>query len=622
MANKKMKTKKTKENQEQDKPTRSRIVTVLLNLRNNMVFNCVMLALLGISVGIMSLLLGATVLGMPMFVTYFNNFVIILLNLLPPIILMFLLYFIFGRMWIAFTFPSFIILILSMVQFFKVQIHGDPFILSDILVAREVGAVMTEHTLTMNWKVYLAIALFVFGVLFSIFALKRKLSSKRIRIIAAVVAVAISVVLYITVYSNERVFEETKGDITKLEYSTAVEHISKGFLFQFIYSIHNLESSRVKYPDWYDSKEASQVLQSYPNADIPANQKVNIVSFMLESYVDLSRFDVLDFKVDVYEPLHRLQTESVSGTTISNAFAGWTIDPERLFLTGNTQLTTYRSPVNSYVYYLRSQGYYTEGLHSGERWFYDRRSVNNHLGFDRYLFLDDYEKGSRDDSFLFPAVLDLYNARDKSKPYFSYNLSFQGHIGFNSKWMLDQDAIAQGDMSDESFNILTNYLAGIYDTSWRLEGFIDSLRTDPEPVVVVVFGDHMPWLGDGGATYEEIGINIDRGTDDGFLNYYSTPYIIWANDSAKQKLGNDFVGEGRSFSTCFLLGEVFRLCSWEGDGYMQIMRELQEHVDIISPFNGMFRENGVLTTKLSPEAEAIYRKLRMMEIYRRENFSY
>jgi len=345
---------------------------------------------------------------------------------------------------------------------------------------------------------------------------------------------------------------------------------------------------------------------------------------MLESYADLSRFDAIDFEVDVYGPLHKLQAESVSGAVISNAFAGWTIDPERLFLTGNTQLSTFRLPSNSYVQYLKSQGYHTEGFHAGERWFYDRRSVNHYLGFNRYLFIEDYDNGSRDDSFFFPAVMELYNTRDISKPYFSFNLSFQGHLGFDSAWMLERDAVAQGEMTDDSFRILNNYLAGIYDTTWRLERFIDELRSDPAPVVVLVFGDHMPWLGDGGSVYHELGINIDRSTDEGFLNYYSTPYLIWANDAAKREPGSDFTGDGGDFSVSFLMGDLFRLCAWEGDGYMQFLREFKDidHVDIISPFNGIYREKGVLTKQLSPEVEHIYQKLRMMEIYRRENFAY
>ena len=104
------------------------------------------------------------------------------------------------------------------------------------------------------------------------------------------------------------------------------------------------------------------------------------------------------------------------------------------------------------------------------------------------------------------------------------------------------------------------------------------------------------------------------------MNLYSTPYFIWANYAARAALGNDFTGEGGSFSPSFLMGELFRLCSWEGDGYMQALRRLKAYVDVISAPTGMFRENGKLTPALSPEAAAAYNRHRKIEFYRLHNF--
>ena len=182
--------------------------------------------------------------------------------------------------------------------------------------------------------------------------------------------------------------------------------------------------------------------------------------------------------------------------------------------------------------------------------------------------------------------------------------------------------INRGNLSDESFNILNNYLTGIYDTNRHLEAFIDALRHDPAPVVVVLFGDHKPWLGNGHSVYHELGINIDGSTDEGFLNFFSTPYIIWANYAAREVAGHDFIGEGRSFSPGFLMVEVFSLLHWDGEAYMQALRRLMETVDVIHAPLGKFRENGMITRELSSEAEQQLRNLRMMEIYRRLNFFY
>lgn len=67
---------------------------------------------------------------------------------------------------------------------------------------------------------------------------------------------------------------------------------------------------------------------------------------------------------------------------------------------------------------------------------------------------------------------------------------------------------------------------------------MEYFKRDSEPVVVILFGDHNPWMGD------TMGANFDLDTEEGFYNYYNTPYIIWGNDTAKEVLENDFVGEG------------------------------------------------------------------------------
>ena len=596
---------------------------MIIKLRQNPAFNYVMLALLGVGIGLLSLLLGASIFGLPRFWSYFSSPMLMLLNLLPPIILIFLVYFISGRAWIAFTFPSLLILALSMVQFFKLQVRGDPFILSDITIVREAGTIVTAYTLTMNWKIYLAIAAFVCGIIFSVFCLKHKLKSAPFRIIAAIAAVAVSGVLYATVYTDADLYSKISVDTEALVWRPALNYVAKGYLYPFINSIKSsLNDMKWRYPDWYDEKEAEKTLESYDKADIPDDRKVNIISILLEAYCDLSVFDALDFNEDVYGPLHRLQEESVSGSLMDNIFGGGTIDTERLFLTGYTRLTTYRVPTSSYVYYLKSQGYYAEGLHSGDKWFYDRSPINARLGFDRYLFLDDYENGSRYDWFFFPAVLDMYRARDTGAPYFSFNVSYQNHGAYDTEKTGEPYVIARGGLSDESFNILNNYLRGIADTTRRIESLVDSLRDDPEPVVVILFGDHKPWLGNQYSVYNELGININSKTEEGYFNYFSTPYIIWANDAAKARLGNDFKGGGGSFSPCFLMVKLFDLCSWEGEAYIQALRELRAEVDVINEETGQFRENGAITQTLSPSAEAVYRKILMMEIYRRNHFAY
>ena len=351
---------------------------------------------------------------------------------------------------------------------------------------------------------------------------------------------------------------------------------------------------------------------------------MNIISIMLEAYMDLSVFENDRFQLsqDLYAPLHELQAECVSGPLVTNIFAGGTKDTEQGFLTGYTDPGTYRSPVNTYVWYLRSQGYTTEGFHPGGGWFYNRKNVNEYFGFERYLFVEDFEVEDRSDEFFFSELKEMWESRDKSAPYFNYSLSFQNHGGYDTTSTGEVSYVVQGELSDETYNMLNNYLTGVADTTQRLADLADYFRDCEEPVVLVFFGDHMPWMGNGNSGYTDMGLNLDLGDQEGFMNYYSTRYYIWANDAAKAVTGNDFVGEGEAIiSPCFLMSKVFDLCGWEGPAYMQAMRPISQRLPVIQSL-GNYMEGGVITQTLSPEGEELAADFSSLEYYWQNHFAY
>jgi len=604
-------------------------------LKQNKTFNYTMLALLGIGAGLLSLLLGTAFFGLPFFWTYFSSPGVIILNLLPPVILIYVFFFLSGRAWIGFTFPAFFILLLSAIQFFKVQVRGDPFLASDVILMREALNVTSYYSLTLNWKLFFALTAFACGVLFCVFFLKHKIKKTSLRICGSAVFIAIMALLYVFVYSDADIYDRAEGGHPANPWSFTERFISRGFVYPFT---HSIRYAFPVTPQGFDRGEARKLLEEFECGVIPDDKKINVITIMLESYTDLSAFEVLDFKTDVYGPLHMLQSESYTGMLVNNVAIGKTIDTERLFLTGYTRLTRFgpasvnyfrylfsehfSSSVNSYVHYLNSQGYHTEGFASVSGWFYERASVNRYLGFMDYYFLEDYYDSNQTDEFFFSAVSSLYAARDKNTPYFSFNLSAQNHGPYDITGTFEPHVIERGDLSPQAFYILNNYLQGVHDTTQRLVGFIDQLRHDPEPVVVLIAGDHIPWMGNDGFVFSELGINVDQSTEEGFLNFYSTPYFIWANDAAKAVLESDFTGEGGSFSPSFLMGELFRLCAWEGDSNMQSLRELKQRIDVISAPTGMFRENGVLTPTLSVEGAQAYSRHRMIEFYWMQNNMY
>ncbi len=137
----------------------------------------------------------------------------------------------------------------------------------------------------------------------------------------------------------------------------------------------------------------------------------------------------------------------------------------------------------------------------------------------------------------------------------------------------------------------------------------------------MLYGDHMPDISiDGNSIFAQEGINFDISTRQGFMNYYSTPYIIWANDVAKQVCGNDFIGEGETVSIGFLMNVLFEELGWKGSSYMQLTSDIRRSLSVATA-NGQYIENGEYTLSPSENALQLVRDWRFAERYTADNFT-
>ena len=138
--------------------------------------------------------------------------------------------------------------------------------------------------------------------------------------------------------------------------------------------------------------------------------------------------------------------------------------------------------------------------------------------------------------------------------------------------------------------------------------------------MLVLFGEHNPWLGNANSVYEARGVSLDLSTEEGFYNYWSTEYLIWANDAAKAKLGFDFTGEGPDLSPCFLMTHLFDLLGWKGDAYNQAITPVYQTLPVLHQ-TGVCLENGTLRSRDELEHPELYQRYRMLEYYRAARFT-
>ena len=147
------------------------------------------------------------------------------------------------------------------------------------------------------------------------------------------------------------------------------------------------------------------------------------------------------------------------------------------------------------------------------------------------------------------------------------------------------------------------------------EWLAGELEAMDEPVVLVLFGDHKPWAGNGNSGYLELGVTFDLSTTQGFCDYYATPYLIWANSAARAALGGSFTGEGGDFSPALLMTRLFDLCGWEGPGFMQLSRQLRDVTPLVHSQN-LYWAEGEITDTQDPAVADFLRAFLGAQYYR------
>ena len=584
-------------------------------------YRIVLLLCAGLGMGIVLLAMAVGPYDREIFNDYFQFRQILILNTVPVALLVLLLYGVTGRAGASFLLGGGVAAGLSLGNYFKLHFRDDPLYFEDLLILREARAMVTgdHYALFVDRWIIAALCCLVLGWLLLHFLAPGAARPWYRRLITLAVSMAAAAAV-LSVCFDTRTYLHTQNYAHVNKWSATQDYISHGFVYPFLY---NLSDVVERPPEGYTKGRAEDLLSAYPDADIPAGRRISVIGLMREAYADFSQYGVEGLDVSGYDVYHALEAESYTGDLVTNIFAAGTVDTERCFLTGSYKLRDFHSDANSYVWYFRDQGYTVQGSHPFHEWFYNRLRINAYLGFSQYRFLEgDYEKLTQadypEDSILLPEIYQDFRAAEK--PCFSFSVNVQSH-GPYAIWDTGADEYLTGDYTLECRNAMNRYMTTIMETDRELAKFIDQLRRDPEPVVLVTFGDHLPWMGDGNIFYDEMGIDIDPSTDGGFFRYYTTRYLIWANDAAKEIIGHDVRGEGPAISPCYLMNVLFDQIGWAGPGFMQAMDEMMEVFPVVST-TGRTVTDGVLTDEVPAQRHDLFRKFEYMQHYWRREFLY
>ena len=477
---------------------------------------------------------------------------LIVLNALPVGLVLLAFAFLLRNVFWGAALSNLLVGALSIANRIKIEIRDEPVFPRDAALLKELGQAMGDYTI--HYPVLAIVLVVGFSLLLAAAGVFigsepcpiAKLRGWVGRLLGCAASVAVFVGLIFTVYASNDLYNSFR--VSNAYYIPSVFN-ELGFPYCFC---HQFTTYPVDRPEGYSRSEA----EAWDAAPTVTGQgkPVHVVMVMNEAFSDLTDAGAFAYpeETDPLQNLHALREDphAVSGHIVVPGFAGGTANTEFDVLTGmqtnalSAMTTSSFRVVNrnlgSLFRVFGADGYRTSFFHPGDDWFYNRENVYRWFGAEETVFVDQMEnpeyKGRwvTDDYMADLIEAELAEAVSAGEYLFHYTTTIQNHMSYTAdKYGEDYDypeVPLHVEVSGDVQTMLEVYVEGVRDADAMLGRLAESFSQTEEPVVLVYFGDHLPYLGDNQLAYEELGITADPEWDT--LLSYETPYLIWANDAA------------------------------------------------------------------------------------------
>lgn len=508
---------------------------------------------------------------------------LIVLNALPVGLVLLAFACLFRNVFFGAAITNFLVCALSIANRIKIEVRDEPVFPRDFALLKEVGQAMNSYTISYPvaaiavvvgiTALLVTLGVFIGGQPFPLARLRGWLG----RLLGCAASIAVLAGLIVTVYASNDLYNSFR--VSNAYYIPSVFN-ELGFPYCFC---HQFTTYPVDRPEGFSRSEA-EAWESGPST-AGQGKDVHVVMVMNEAFSDLTDSPAFDYgeEDDPLSNLHALEADphALSGHLVVPGFAGGTANTEFDVLTGMQTNALSASTTSSFRVVNRNleslfrvfdaDGYATSFFHPGDDWFYNRENVYRWLGAEHTLFADEMEaveyKGRwvTDDYMSDLITNELESAVSAGELLFHYTTTIQNHMSYTAdKYGEDYEfppVPLTISVSDEVETMLRVYAEGVRDADAMLGRLVDTFSAQEEPVVLVYFGDHLPYLGDNQLGYQALGLTQEADWD--ALRSYETPYVIWANDAAAETLDWDAAAEAldlpETISASFLGAAVLEL---------------------------------------------------------------
>lgn len=535
---------------------------------------------------------------------FLGNYIVILL-------FYFLIFVFSGSLKLSVIIVNTVLFGLAVAHAYVMSFRGTPFIPMDFLSVTTAKNVANTYDYTPEYNVIIAALLFILTIIVGV-----KIKTPKFKFLTKVITRSIMAVFFATLMSlfyMTNVFTDlgVKPDF----WNQSRGYRNYGFVFSFFCNTKYLYMS---VPNGYYAADIGKFVKNKVEEEPikPEGDTPNIICIMNESLSDLNVLGEVSTNEDFMPFIRSLSENTVKGNLYVPVVGAGTSNTEFEFLTGhstaflpsgsNAYMLYINNPISSLVSTLKAQGYSSLAFHPYYASGWNRTNVYNYMGFNRFVSLenimdvslmDDYISNGSDpnylqelinnyypdrsnmilrqyisDSYDYKYIINDYENRDKSKAYFTFNVTMQNHGGYTASADNFNECITIN--SETYYNKASKYLSLVKASDDAFKELIEYFKNVPEKTIICMFGDHQPSI-ETDYIASLLGLNnLSNLTIEQEQARHITPFIIWANyDIEEQYI--------EKLSSNYLSSYVLKTAGVKLTDYNKYLIKLSEQLPVI-----------------------------------------
>lgn len=494
---------------------------------------------------------------------------------------------VFGRQYQSLLVAGPVLLITAFMSHQKQLYLSDPLYPSDLLFGRQIlqlmPAMLKAQPLT---AVALALGLIVAATgtayLWRFVRQRTPALSVRARLVRLLLAVPLLAGLASMMEYSRHSWVRDRLNIIPMMWDQKENYRHNGFLMAFAF---NIPMANVSAPEGYSENTIADIASDRSAFTVNHSAWPDVIMIMSESLWDPTRLSNVSLSRD---PMPNIRSRQ-SGNVFSPEFGGMTANVEFEALTGfSNAFLPYgsipyqqyvRQPIPSLATFFRAEGYSAIAMHPFQDWFWNRREVYKSFGFEEFRSeetLPAMEKRGMfaSDEALTSEIIQTVDAAEK--PLFLFTVTLQGHGPYEPNRYGQNTVSVSGPLSASAAEALSTYAQGVSEADDSLARLIDWAKKRERETVIVLFGDHLPPLGQ---IYVESGhmsgmVATRRAPLETMKKEHETPLVVW---SSKTGLHNR-IG---TISPALLPYHVLKTAGFADPFYTGILGNVQASYSVI-----------------------------------------